>query len=154
MTPAPGVNTIGPSPAREPRMDTRKLLDALRDGIPLTRRPFESLGRACGASEDEVLRGLRRLCENGVLADPAPLPPPRPGAAPTPAPGSFDARLLEILAGGFPLLPNPYEAIAAILGTSEAHVLGRLDALVDAGVIGRIGMRPLAVMPPSPSPLS
>lgn len=135
-------------------MDTRKLLDALRDGLPLTRRPFESLGRACGASEDEVLRGLRRLCENGVLADPAPLPP-SPDATPTlaPAPGGFDARLLEILASGFPLLPNPYEAIAAILGTSEARVLERLEALVEAGVIGRIGMPPLAVLPPSSSPL-
>lgn len=135
-------------------MDTRKLLDALRDGLPLTRRPFESLGRACGASEDEVLRGLRRLCENGVLADPAPLPPPRAGAAPAPAPDSFDDRLLEILASGFPLLPNPYEAIAAILGTSEAQVLARLDALVEAGVSGRIGMQPLAGVPPSRSPLS
>lgn len=129
-------------------MDDRQLLDALRAGLPLTSRPFDAVGRTCGASEAEVLDRLRRLYANGALADLAPLPPPRDtasGAAAAPRMDEFDGRLLEVVACGFPLLPHPYEAIAAVLGAPEAEVLERLRALIDAGVIGHIGMaRPTA----------
>lgn len=134
-------------------MDNRKLLDALRDGLPLTRRPFESIGRACGASEDEVLDRLRRLRDNGglVLLAPMPaVPPARAGAAGASAPDEFDARLLALLASGIPLLPYPYEAIAATLDSTEAEVLGRLGALLDAGLAGRIRMQPRMAEPGSP----
>ncbi len=138
-------------------MDNRQLLDALRAGLPLTPRPFDAIGRICGASEVEVLERLRRLHGNGMLTDLAPLPPAGDAAAAAPAvaapaPGSFDERLLEVVASGFPLLPHPYEAVAAILGASEADVLERLCALIETGVIGRIGMRQRATAPGSRDP--
>src|SRR5690606_3858890 len=89
--------------ACEPTMDNRKLLDALRDGLPLTPHPFEAVGRACGATEDEVLERLRQLHGNGGMARLAPLPALRPGAAEAAASDDFDTRLLELLASGFPL---------------------------------------------------
>src|SRR5690606_33652828 len=128
---------------REPDMDNQRLLDALLAGLPLAPRPFEAIARTCDASEEEVLERLRRLHDNGTLTDLAPLPPAHDAAQTSamPALRDFDERLLEVVASGFPLLPHPYEAIAAILGASEREVLDRLRELVDAGVIGRIGMR-------------
>ncbi|MFA7504356.1 MAG: AsnC family protein [Burkholderiaceae bacterium] len=128
-------------------MDNSHLLDALREGLPLSSRPFEAIGRSCGASEDEVLERLRRLHGNGTLAGFAPLPPRRACTGADPAPGDFDARLLEIVGTGFPLLPHPYEAIAAILGATEADVLERLRILVDTGRIGPIGTLPRKIAP-------
>src|SRR5690606_7717447 len=125
MTPSAGVATIGScQPACEPTMDDRNLLDVLREGLPLTRRPFEAIGRACGASEDEVLEYLRRGHADGTLSDAAPLPPTLADASPLPAPDDFDQRLLAVIASGLPLLPTPYDAIAASLEATEAEVIG------------------------------
>lgn len=127
-------------------MDNRQLLDALRAGLPLTPRPFDAIARICDASEVEVLERLGRLRANGTLTSLAPLPLARDtsGAAAAEARlerlDDFDQRLLEVVASGFPLLPHPYEAIAAILGAPEDEVLEHLRALIDAGVIGPIGM--------------
>ena len=120
------------------------LVAALGAGLPLSSHPFAEVGRACNASEDEVLERLRRLLGQGVVCRLQPLPAPaRAGAAAAPAPAadSFDARLLEALEIGFPLLPRPYEAVAAMLGTTEPAVLEHLQRLLDAGLIGRIGMQ-------------
>lgn len=135
-------------------MDNRKLLDALRDGLPLTPHPFEAVGRACGATEDEVLERLRQLHGNGGMARLAPLPALRPGAAEAAASDDFDTRLLELLASGFPLLSRPYEAIAATLGATEAELIDRLGALLDAGLLGRICMQPSMALWPPPGDLS
>lgn len=120
-------------------MDASRLLDALREGLPLTPRPFAAIGQACGASEDEVLEHLGRLYRDGRLARLAPQPPVAAAQAACPAADSFDERLLAILAGGIPLLPSPYEAIATALDAPEAEVLAHLRALVAAGTVGCIG---------------
>ncbi|MCO5120278.1 MAG: Lrp/AsnC family transcriptional regulator [Burkholderiaceae bacterium] len=132
----------------EPFMDHNRLFDVLREGLPLTPRPFEVIGRACGAGEDEVLQRLRSLRNKGTLTHLAP-PPAGAGTVEAPAPGDLDARLLEIMGNGFPLLPHPYEVIAAALGATEAEVLERLRFLADAGLVGHIGLRPR--VPGSPS---
>lgn len=51
----------------------------------------------------------------------------------------FDRALIASTQSGLPLLPRPYEALAAMLGVSDAQVRARLAALLDAGVIRRIG---------------
>ena len=53
-----------------------------------------------------------------------------------------DHRLIVATQGGLPLVPHPYQAIAAQLGLSEAQVLQRLQALLDKGIIRRIGAVP------------
>jgi DNA-binding Lrp family transcriptional regulator len=43
------------------------LVTALQDGLPLTRRPYEEIGRRAGLSEDEVMEGIRDLLRQGVI---------------------------------------------------------------------------------------
>lgn len=51
----------------------------------------------------------------------------------------LDARLIEKIQSGFPLLARPYLALAELLGTTEEKVIQRLRALQDAGTIREIG---------------
>lgn len=53
-----------------------------------------------------------------------------------------DRDLITLCQAGLPLVPNPYAAIADALGTSEDAVTNRLSALLDRGVIRRIGIAP------------
>lgn len=53
--------------------------------------------------------------------------------------GAEDARLIERLHGGFPLVDRPFAALAAELGTSEEEVLERLRHLLAQGVLTRFG---------------
>lgn len=53
-----------------------------------------------------------------------------------------DHQLILATQGGLPLVPHPYAVIAQQLGLSEDEVLQRLQALLDSGVIRRIGAVP------------
>jgi DNA-binding Lrp family transcriptional regulator len=48
--------------------------------------------------------------------------------------------LIAAIQGGLPLVPRPYAAIAERLGLSEREVMRRVQALLDHGVIKRLGV--------------
>jgi len=50
-----------------------------------------------------------------------------------------DARLLERLHGGFPLIDRPFAQVAEELGQSEDEVIERLTRLLGQGVLTRFG---------------
>ena len=52
---------------------------------------------------------------------------------------AVDAMLVRRLHGDFPLSETPYADIASELGLTEADVIGRLQALLDDGVLSRFG---------------
>ncbi|MDM7935460.1 MAG: Lrp/AsnC family transcriptional regulator, partial [Methanothrix sp.] len=45
----------------------RRLLSAVQDGVPVTPRPFRSLGEDVGISESETLERLDRLQKDGLV---------------------------------------------------------------------------------------
>lgn len=51
-----------------------------------------------------------------------------------------DRSIIAALETGIPLVPRPFAEIAEIVRSSEATVIGRLDALVRSGVISRFGV--------------
>ena len=51
-----------------------------------------------------------------------------------------DRRLLAALEGGLPLVSRPYAVLAERVELAEALVIERLQALVEAGVIKRLGL--------------
>ncbi|NMG67593.1 AsnC family transcriptional regulator [Azoarcus indigens] len=53
-----------------------------------------------------------------------------------------DRRLIRATQGGLPLVPQPYLAIAEQLGIGEAEVATRLAAMLENGLIRRIGAVP------------
>ena len=55
---------------------------------------------------------------------------------------AFDRRLIAATQSGLPLVPRPYEAVAATLGVSAEHVQERLEAMLAQGLIRRIGAVP------------
>ena len=54
----------------------------------------------------------------------------------------FDRRLVAATQSGLPLVPRPYEALGAMLGTSGAAVRERLAEWLDQGLVRRIGAVP------------
>ncbi|MCI4456427.1 MAG: Lrp/AsnC family transcriptional regulator [Sulfolobus sp.] len=52
----------------------------------------------------------------------------------------LDKRLLMELQYSFPLDPEPFKIVGQRLGISESDVISRVKALIDAGVIKRVGM--------------
>lgn len=52
---------------------------------------------------------------------------------------TLDARLIDRLHGGFPLVERPFEAVAAEFGLGEAELIERLQRLLDRGVLTRFG---------------
>jgi DNA-binding Lrp family transcriptional regulator len=44
-----------------------RLLRAVQDGLKLTKRPYQNLGEEMGMSEDEVIKRLQALVEEGVI---------------------------------------------------------------------------------------
>ena len=54
----------------------------------------------------------------------------------------LDRRLIRATQSGLPLVPRPYEAVGATLGISGERVRERLQAMLDAGVVRRIGAVP------------
>ncbi|MDF3831762.1 Lrp/AsnC family transcriptional regulator [Cupriavidus basilensis] len=52
---------------------------------------------------------------------------------------ALDRRIINALQGGFPLTPRPYADAASALGTDEATLLARLQAMLDGGILTRFG---------------
>lgn len=57
-------------------------------------------------------------------------------------PDAADLALIRATQDGLPLTPRPYHVLAAALGIPAADIMRRLEALLDAGVIRRIGAVP------------
>jgi len=57
-------------------------------------------------------------------------------------PDELDRRLVVATQAGLPLVARPYDALAGELGVSAARVKQRLDAMLAAGIIRRIGAVP------------
>jgi len=53
---------------------------------------------------------------------------------------AVDSLLISLLQQGLPLTAQPYAAIATQIGIPEAHVIARLSALKDMGLIKRFGV--------------
>ena len=51
-----------------------------------------------------------------------------------------DRRLIEAIQDGLPLVSHPYRAIGEAVGLPEAEVMARITALLDDGVIKRLGV--------------
>lgn len=54
----------------------------------------------------------------------------------------IDRELIRATQAGLPLVPRPYEALGATLGLSGEQVRERLQAMLEAGLIRRIGAVP------------
>lgn len=52
----------------------------------------------------------------------------------------LDRRLIAAVQDGLPLVPRPYAAVAAAAGCGEDEALARLGAMVEAGIIKRLGL--------------
>jgi len=59
-----------------------------------------------------------------------------------PFPDETDLRLIQATQSGLPLVPQPYRAIAGQLGVAPEDVMARLQRLMDAGIVRRIGVVP------------
>ena len=55
---------------------------------------------------------------------------------------ALDRGLIRATQAGLPLVPRPYEAVGATLGLSGEQVRERLQAMLDSGLIRRIGAVP------------
>ncbi len=53
--------------------DEKELLSLLQTDLPLTTRPFKRLAEKLGWTEEEVLTGLQKLADQGILKRIAPL---------------------------------------------------------------------------------
>lgn len=50
-----------------------------------------------------------------------------------------DRRIINALQGDFPLVPEPYREVAAVLGLGEQELLLRLEAMIERKVLTRFG---------------
>lgn len=64
--------------------------------------------------------------------------PARADAAPVML-DALDKRLLNRLQNGFPICERPFAEVAEALGSDEATVIARVEALLAAGVLSRFG---------------
>lgn len=51
-----------------------------------------------------------------------------------------DLSLIEVICGGLPLAARPYQLLGQRIGMDEDEVIGRLQGLIDGGVIRRFGV--------------
>ncbi len=54
----------------------------------------------------------------------------------------IDRRIVQETQDGLPLVPQPYHAVAAALGLTSNEVIERMQRMLDAGMIRRIGAVP------------
>ncbi len=54
----------------------------------------------------------------------------------------IDRRIIQATQAGLPLTPRPYHALAEQLGLDAADVMQRMQRMLDAGIIRRIGAVP------------
>lgn len=66
--------------------------------------------------------------------------PPAPRRIDTSAMRPGDADLLQQLTSGLPIAPRPYAEIAARLNRAESEVTDRIECLIGAGIITRLGV--------------
>jgi DNA-binding Lrp family transcriptional regulator len=45
----------------------KKILNAIQLDFPLVKKPFEELGKSLGLKEEEVIRRVKRLCNEGAV---------------------------------------------------------------------------------------
>lgn len=50
-----------------------------------------------------------------------------------------DRLIVNALQGGFPLVPEPYKAVAGELGMPEDELIRRIDGLLERGLLSRFG---------------
>lgn len=112
-----------------------RLVERLREGFPVADHPFALVGASLGVPEEEVLERLGRLLSHGVLARLGPLY--RIDGADGLDP--VDRHLVAVTESGLPLVPQPYEAVGALVGISSAEVQDRLRGMLARGLIRRIG---------------
>lgn len=145
---SPSSHVDADCPSGLPDIDCR-LLRALQGGLSLSDRPFAELGQRCGLSEDKVLERLHELLGRGEITHLGPL---AAAGVLTGTVDALDTGLLEAIASGLPLLPRPYEAVAAMLGVSESEVRTHLQGLLDAGRLQPMGavLRGAQAAPPNP----
>jgi DNA-binding Lrp family transcriptional regulator len=55
---------------------------------------------------------------------------------------AIDRRIVAVTQAGLPLVPKPYRAVADRIGIAEEEVIRRLDRMLAAGAIRRIGVIP------------
>ncbi len=55
---------------------------------------------------------------------------------------ALDRAIIEATQAGLPLTPRPYATVAEQVGSDEATVMARMQAMQDSGVIRRIGAVP------------
>ena len=67
------------------------------------------------------------------------MPPPLPDSTDAPRLSEMEKRILNAFQDGFPLVPDPYAAMARELGTEEAEIMEILDSLRERGILDRIG---------------
>ena len=60
-------------------------------------------------------------------------------ALPEPALDEIDRRIIQATQAGLPLTPRPYHAVAERLGLTAELVMARMAAMLEKGVIRRIG---------------
>ena len=58
------------------------------------------------------------------------------------APDAIDRAIIVATQGGLPLVPRPYHAVAATVGVTPEEVMRRLQAMLESGIIRRIGAVP------------
>ena len=51
----------------------------------------------------------------------------------------LDRQIINVLQGGFPVVDRPFAAVAQWLDVSEAELVGRLEKLLETGVLSRFG---------------
>src|SRR5574338_482844 len=84
-------------------------------------------------------------CCSPAAASSSAAPATRPSAVPVAerqqavALSELDRRIINALQGDFPLVEEPYAAVAARLGIPEATLLARLQALLEERVLTRFG---------------
>jgi len=54
----------------------------------------------------------------------------------------LDRKIVVATQSGLPLVPEPYQAVAAEVGTTADDVMARIQKMLDSGVIRRIGAVP------------
>ncbi len=76
------------------------------------------------------------------MPDAVALRPPPAASAPPASMDAVDRALVAATQAGLPRVPRPYEALGASLGLTGAQVSARLERLLAAGVMRRLGAVP------------
>jgi DNA-binding Lrp family transcriptional regulator len=58
------------------------------------------------------------------------------------APDAVDRRIIEATQAGLPLVPRPFEALAGQVGIPAGEIIARMQRMLAAGIIRRVGAVP------------